>query len=471
MEMESQQEFFSDHRDSLVPATTVAMECLETSEEELKPSATPKVASRACICNWDNCRLIQDQCHTILTENHVWNKPPYQFRLSKITDKRDVQIKSLAFRAAVFHNLKTSQAKQNDCKNTFRIAYHHFSIPLLENNNVRTKLLSRKDVLELEKDTRLKSTGYTDKSSTVATLLKSIPESVLLTTLQHPLSEEEEQQYSKKYVQVPLVSVTEAIEEVHSYNTPRGDRIKDDIDITPRKLDASQGRKRKPMTLHQLPTKRQKKQQEPYDIYYKSKESIYMGLISEYDKSKKSSSSTQFQDSEFVQRAVNDISFLARTNNEYPTSFELDEGKIFHTCLSYPQPENCEGFKILSLYTDRVECDPCKRNTSNQLRHDQKKEIDSGKRESHSSRVPIAYMSPEGTDRRLQNVITQKKNQQKQIKRLHLKLKPPKETEMIVINSDEVKSVLKQDSCYGAVNGATFWATYFKGDFLPQKWD
>jgi hypothetical protein len=121
MEMDSQQEFFSDHRDSLVAATIVATECLETSEEQLKPSATPKtVSSRACICNWENCRLIQDQCHTFLSENHVWNKAPYRFRLSKITDKRDVQIKSVAFRAGVFHDLKTSQAKQNDCKNTFQ---------------------------------------------------------------------------------------------------------------------------------------------------------------------------------------------------------------------------------------------------------------------------------------------------------------------------------------------------------------
>ena len=205
------------------------MECLKTSEEELKPSATPKtVASRAhaCICNWENCRSIQDQCHTLLTENHVWNKAPYRFHLSKITDKRDVQIKLLAFRAAVFRKLKTSLDKQNNCKKTFRIAYHHFSIPLLEKNTVRTKLLSREDVRDLEKDTRLKSTGYTDKSSTVATLLKSIPESVLMTTLQHPLSEEEKEHYSKKYVQVPLVTVTEALEEVESYNTPRGDRMR-----------------------------------------------------------------------------------------------------------------------------------------------------------------------------------------------------------------------------------------------------
>ena len=228
--MESQQEFSSDHRDSLVVATTVAMECQKTSEEELKPSATPKtVASRAyaCICDWENCRSIQEQCHTLLTEKHVWNKAPYRFRLSTTTDKREQQIKSLAFRAAVFHNLKTSKAKQDKCKNNFRIACHHFSIPLLENNTVRTKLLSRDGVCELEKDRRLKSTGYTDKSSTVATLLKSIPESVLLmTTLQHPLSEEEKEHYSKKYVQVPLVTITEALEEVESYNTPRGDRMR-----------------------------------------------------------------------------------------------------------------------------------------------------------------------------------------------------------------------------------------------------
>jgi hypothetical protein len=264
-----------------------------------------------------------------------------------------------------------------------------------------------------------------------------------LTTFQQPLSEEEKQQYSKKYVQVPLVSVTEAIEEVESYNTPRGDRMKDDIDITPRKLNDSQGRKRKPMALHQVPTKRQKKQQEPYGIY-KSKESIYMDLISEYDKSKKSSSYTEFRDSEFVERAVNDISFLARKNEEYPTSFELEAGKIFHNCLSYPKPENCERFKILSSYTDRVECDPCKQNTLYRQRHDQRKEVDSGKRESHNSRVKIVYMSPEGKDRRLKNVITQKKNQQKQIKRLQLKLKFSKEREMIVINSDEVRSVLNK---------------------------
>ena len=120
--MESQQEFSSDHRDSLFMAT---MECLKTSEEELKPSETPKtVPSRAyaCICDWEDCRSIQEQCHTHLTKDHVWNKAPYRFHLSKPTDKRDEQIKSLAFRAAVFHNLQTAQDKQKNYKSTFRIA-------------------------------------------------------------------------------------------------------------------------------------------------------------------------------------------------------------------------------------------------------------------------------------------------------------------------------------------------------------
>jgi len=50
-----------------------------------------------------------------------------------------------------------------------------------------------------------------------------------------------------------------------------------------------------------------------------------------------------------------------------------------------------------------------------------------GNRESHSSSVPIASLSPEGKHRGLKNVITQKKKQQKTIKRLELKLEKTKE--------------------------------------------
>jgi hypothetical protein len=30
-------------------------------------------------------------------------------------------------------------------------------------------------------------------------------------------------------------------------------------------------------------------------------------------------------------------------------------------------------------------------------------------------------------------------------------------------------TTLKQDSCYDAVNGTTFWGHFFKGAYLPQK--
>jgi len=83
---------------------------------------------------------------------------------------------------------------------------------------------------------------------------------------------------------------------------------------------------------------------------YKSASSIHMGLISEYDNSKKLAPSTLFENSEFVQRPGNNISFLSRKQEEFPTAFELQNDVIFHTCLFYPQPDNQKTVKALRYY-------------------------------------------------------------------------------------------------------------------------
>jgi hypothetical protein len=448
--MDSQEKYFSgcrepqqegDNLDS-PHAETIASECLPTTEDELKPAATtttPKTTAHAahysCICNWENCQDMQQK----LSADHVWNKTPFQFKLGKETAGRTSRIKSLSFRAGVFKHLNTPQDKQLTCKASFCIAYHHFAILLLQQyTGNRTTFLSRENVLGLDKDGTLHSnTGYSDQSCLVSALMRSV--------VGESLSTDEDEKYKNKYVQVPMVSSKEVHDTVVLFTSPRYERNTGVVDITPKKLNSTPKAKRLLLTLDDAsPSKRQKMLVEPTDKY-KSTKAIHMSLISEYAECNKSkSSNSMFENSELVQRAVNDISFMSQKKEDFPTAYEPQKDAIFHTCLTHPQPENCVGFKILSYYTERVECDTCKQNTLYKQRHAQRKEIDTGKRESHSSRVPIAHLSPQGMDRRLKNVITEKKNQQKKIKRLQLKLKPPKEQEMVAINSDEVKSVLKE---------------------------
>ena len=199
--MDSQAHYFSgfchpqiesDNLDSS-EIETIAREVLPRTEEELKPAATNTANTTAtCICNWENCQGMQQKIHQHLSADHVWNKTPFQFKLAKETASRTSRIKSLSFRAGVFKHLNTPQDKQLTCRASFRIAYHHFAIPLLQQfTGNRTTLLSRENALHLDKDGTLYSnTGYADMSCSVSALMRSV--------VGESLTTDEAEDYNKK---------------------------------------------------------------------------------------------------------------------------------------------------------------------------------------------------------------------------------------------------------------------------------
>ena len=92
-----------------------------------------------------------------------------------------------------------------------------------------------------------------------------------------------------------------------------------------------------------LPQQKREMESTGIDILYKSIDSIYCDLITLF---KNSPSEEEFQCTEFVARATNDIVFMARRNEEYPTRFEMEPGNVLHVCI-HQHSEHCQLFKIL----------------------------------------------------------------------------------------------------------------------------
>ena len=115
----------------------------------------------------------------------------------------------------------------------------------------RATLLSRENVLNLDNDsTFLQSTGYSDQSCSVSTLMRSVAG--------ESLTVDENEKYNKKYVQVPMVSLTEVNETVLSITTPRYERNPGVVDITPKKLISTPKGKRLLLTVDDASPKQHK---------------------------------------------------------------------------------------------------------------------------------------------------------------------------------------------------------------------
>ena len=56
---------------------------------------------------------------------------------------------------------------------------------------------------------------------------------------------------------------------------------------------------------------------------------------------------TDFNTSDYVQRAVNDISFCAKKNEVFPAIFQLADNVFLHVCLSKARTEACHLFDIM----------------------------------------------------------------------------------------------------------------------------
>ena len=90
-------------------------------------------------------------------------------------------------------------------------------------------------------------------------------------------------------------------------------------------------------SLHLLNSSKQKQEPEAY----KDVQSIHQGLIFEYGEAE---TIDEFKSCDFVQRAANDIAFVARRNDHYPIAFELQDDVIFQLCTSCARVDGCEQF-------------------------------------------------------------------------------------------------------------------------------
>ena len=91
---------------------------------------TPKNKSKYnCLCNWPagKCEEIFQLVHENLDEQHPWKKQLYRFRTKQIAhDKASV------FKAMIFKCFAILPENQPKYENGFSLAYHHFSIQLLQ---------------------------------------------------------------------------------------------------------------------------------------------------------------------------------------------------------------------------------------------------------------------------------------------------------------------------------------------------
>eukprot|EP00536_Pseudo-nitzschia_multiseries_P009756 jgi/Psemu1/24206/gm1.24206_g len=344
----------------------------------------PPITSFRCICNWGNytyqgmeipvCEFMFNQFQTHLEDGHPWKNQLIKFTTG-------TTVKSLAFKAAVFEIFKVSADQKS-----FRLERHHFSPTLLTNHpGQRTQLLTAQEVHALDNTLVSPEKGYATSKYTVYSLLRNHP--MVSFTAQMV------EMYKKKYVGSPLLPKKWVLGRAESFSSPRKSRTSDLNAVT----------SKRPL----LPVKRlmplellDKKQSgvKTRGKCYKSIESIYAGLISHYKQAK---TLEEFQAAEFVQRAMNDISFQARRNSVYPTAFELEKNTILHACMSYPVPI-----------------------------------------EPHS-KVKMSALSPFSQWQRAQGLVHRQKIWTQKVKRMKLDVCEAKEEQMVAINSDEAKSLLQ----------------------------
>ena len=330
------------------------------------PTSKPFIPVHRCNCNWTKgrCKQVWEQIHQNLDDGHVWKTNGYNFRLKN--KNNPISTKSLAFQASVFRHFEFSKEQEKKYQSEFRIAHHHFPVNLLKAHQTRTKLLTRKKALDLDQKSA-ENYGYAEKINSVSAILRK-------KLYETPADIEK---YDVLYVGGPVVAYCTA----HDISNGTSS-------ASTTKLAGSK--------IHNLPSPiaLEAKQQHHSAISFTNEPFISKGLKSEYKNSKKFGG-TEFVQSLFVKRVVNDLSFQFDMSVKCTTIFELEDNWFFHACLSYPKTKECQFFKLLTKpYTQRQFCDSCSASLKNQKRCKKRKEADAGDRDNISSHVPTSTMSP-----------------------------------------------------------------------------
>ena len=326
-------------------------------------SDTPKNKSKYnCLCNWPagKCEEIFQLVHENLDEHHPWKKRLYRFRDKKKSDDDPASV----FKAMVFKCFSIPPENQPKYKSGFHVAYHHFSIPLLQAPGPLYGWLSAKLISTIDKSI------LPHRKYLVASLLGT----------SHMESIKNNKEALKKvdgmYARAPLVAWKEAIEVASTSSDP--DRLS-----LARSLD-------EPTTASPI---------------FSTDKNTLEGLITEYNNSLKLTGKA-LEESQFVLQATNNISFCHRNKLPCQTVFQLAEAVFFNTCLSFPPPPNCLHFKLLSNYcVMRQFCDNCKLTEKNSNLRAKRKDEDVGNRGTISSKVKNSVLSPAAKLKKIASLI------------------------------------------------------------------
>ena len=329
---------------------------------------TPKNKSKYnCVCNWPagKCEEIFQLVHENLDEQHPWKKQLYRFRTKQIApDKASV------FKATIFKCFAILPENQAKYANGFSLAYHHFSIPLLQQAGHVHGWLSAKVISDIDKSIILHG-----KYSVSSLLGRPHMESI-------KNNKEALKKVEGMYARAPLVAWKEAIE-VASTSTR-------DLSNSTRKCSSLARSLNEPTT--------------PSPIFSSDK-NTHEGLITEYNNSLKFTGKA-LEESQFVLLATNNISCCHSNKIPCQTVFQLAEAVFFNTCLSFPPPPNCLHFKLLSNYcVMRQFCDNCKLTEKNSNLRAKRKDEDVGNRGTISSKVKNSVLSPAAKLKKIASLI------------------------------------------------------------------
>ena len=392
--------------------------------------------TRQCICNWDDtCKDAANIFKYHLSDNHPWKGNGFQ---CVPTNKSK---KALAFAKSLHLVFKKGEVV---CGKKIYIARHHFSQDLLRKHpGHRHKFLTRSEVRSLDRENDMSHGGYEVYRFSLFALLKTGNEKDKNMFIGAPLVSKNE----VVSLMSTLVSKMALDHSSSSFSTPVSlKRVRNDFN----ELVSTSPPKKLKLPVVYLKTENQNDRTRlistdfttnENDLLYKSIDSIHEGMIYIW---KQSVNIDEFSNKNFVKRAMNDISFQARQDSEYPYIFELAKDIMLHVCVN-PVSEHCKMFKILKkTSSERNYCEECFKDKIYADRRKHRRDTDAGRRIQSSSHVNVAYLSPDSTKKRLLNRKNEIKLLSQKVNRLQLKFTKAKESQLIPLVCDSVKATIRK---------------------------
>lgn len=415
-----------------------------------------------CIRDWDDCQELQNQCREVLPTEHKWklqyndkryrNLRRFQFKTRAIESGKtsDVQIKNESFIKRSFTLLNASE---DENKEDFYIALHHFSQSILSNNESNGKLnkpLTAVLMTTMDNDAVYGCAGHKDAKNLVSNNFK-------LDT-----NNRSQRKFVNKYVQAPIVPRQKVIDEIAHYSNSRPTSNTIPINkepVVPPKanciIDVEEEVREIKNKLSALL---------PNEEYSENNRLLTFKLS----------------------RIANDILFLCKTIKTFPVSFKLESGMIYQLCMSNKKVEDCNLFQLLkklpqtssaSRELTNFNCDKCKNEETKNYRREKSKSDCREMQVASDSRTKLSVLSPTSLMQRAKNLTKEKKSITQKLNRRDLKLKELDIEKTAVVNGDNIVALVKEvyNFCTSADGKqkmvATMISTMMREDVKKDKWN